>query len=82
MNRTNITERMFNDRLSQRRFQITSGLISVLFCFPILLSSGCDMGTYNKRLNEKTIVPAATEPSADSDTEANADQDSNEESER
>jgi hypothetical protein len=42
----------------------------VLSCFG---STGCDLGTYNQRLNEKPVAPAKEAPAEDSNEDAEAD---------
>ena len=42
--------------------------VAALAC-SCLLSTGCDLGTYNKRLNEAPVAPAAEEPATDADSE-------------
>ena len=43
-------------------------LLLIIFCFGgLLLASGCDMGTYNKRLNEVESVSPKADAESDSD---------------
>ncbi len=42
-------------------------LCSTALAGACLMSIGCDMGTYNQRLNEKPVVPAAETSLADED---------------
>ena len=55
-------------------------LIAVLLCCPILVTTGCDMGTYNKRLTEpvnsspaEETAPAVTDD-ADKQQDESADE--------
>ena len=50
-------------------------LIAVLLCCPILVTTGCDMGTYNKRLTEPVNSKPAEEaaPVVSEDADMNED---------
>jgi hypothetical protein len=49
--------------------QLLAPVTALLICIPLLFASGCDMGTYNKRLNEKTIDPPVVAPTAEAEAD-------------